>query len=351
MYKIARLALPLLLAVLLLAACGENSANNPSSAAASSSASAPTAAESASSSPAAASSEAATEEAAWPLVYTDSQGHEVTLEKQPERVVSLFHAMYADYLYAIDVDPIGVASADTLLSQWDAYESFVSEHPVVDIGPPNAPNLEKILELKPDLILGYAGNMEQYDALSKIAPTIILDYGSINQDWKNGVREFAKLFGKTGAADEVITHTEQAVTDAAAKLADFRAKNETVMFISAVEKTIWPYTVAQLQTIYNSESGLGLKAPAGYEKVTDSSTALSLEALIEYNPDHLFLMTDYGDDATQQWLDELKNDKLWSSISAVKNGNLYMTDRSIFAFNAPIATQYGVNLVADKLTK
>ncbi|THF77086.1 iron-siderophore ABC transporter substrate-binding protein [Cohnella fermenti] len=349
MYRLFRLTLPLLLAALLLAACGDNSANNnANSASESPGAAASEASESAS--PASSPSDAAASEAVWPLVYTDSQGNEAVLEKQPERIVSVFHAMYPDYLYSLGIYPIGVASSDALLSQWDAYESFVTEHSVVDIGAPNDPNLEKILELKPDLILGYAGNAEQYESLSKIAPTILLDYASINQDWRFGVNEFAKILGKEDQASIVIDRTEQAVKDAAAKLADFRSKNETVMFISAVDKTIWPYTVEQLQTIYSSESGLGLKAPEGYEKVTDRSTALALEALVEYNPDHLFLMTDYGDDATQQWLDGLKNDKVWSSISAVKNGNLYMTDRSIFAFNAPIATQYGVNLVAGRLT-
>lgn len=288
-------------------------------------------------------------ETEWPITYTDSLGNEVTIEKQPERVVSLFHAMYPDYLYSLGVYPVGVAASDNLLSQWGAYKSFTSGHPVVDIGAPNAPNLEKILELEPDIIIGYASHAELYNELAQIAPTIILDYGKINEDWTYGVKEFAAILGKQDQADEVVKATEQAVAEAANQLQDFRDKEETVMFISMTEKDIWPYTVEQLQTIYSAESGLGLKAPEGYEQVTDRSTAISLEALVQYNPDHIFLMTDYGDETAQIWLEELKSNSVWNAISAIKNGNLYLTDRSIFAFNAPIATQYGVSFVVDHL--
>lgn len=295
-------------------------------------------------------SEAAAETPIWPIVYTDSQDNEVTITEEPQRIVSLLHAMYPDYLYALDAYPVGSALADNLLSQWDAYASFVAEQPVVDIGAPNAPNLELLLEMNPDLIIGYEAHNAQYDELSQIAPTVILNYAQINDDWKYGIAQFAELLGKSEHIDDVIANTEQAVADAAARLADFRAKGESVMFVSMVDKTIWPYTVEQLQTVYSTDHGLGLAAPAGYEQVTDRSTALSFEAFIDFNPDHLFLMVDPGDSTTQEWLEELQNSPLWTGVSAVQQNHLYLTDRSIFAFNAPIATQYGAEFVSTTLT-
>lgn len=294
---------------------------------------------------------AASEETSWPRTYVDMLGNEVIIEKQPAQVVSVFHAMYPDYLYALGVYPIGAASADTLLNQWAAYKDFTTAQPVTDLGAPNAPNLEKILEQKPDLILAASIHEDIYEELSKIAPTIVLDYAKINLDWKYGVNEFAKILGKEDQAEKVIAGVEETVAEGAGKLEDFRAGEESVIFISVSGKEIWPYLVSQLQVIYDDEKGLGLKAPEGYSELTDRSTALSLEALSEYDPDHIFLMTDYGDETASQWLEELKSNSVWNSISAVQKGNIYLTDRSIFAFNSPIATQYGTNFVVDSLSK
>ncbi|MFT4143371.1 MAG: ABC transporter substrate-binding protein [Mobilitalea sp.] len=291
------------------------------------------------------------EESAWPRTYVDSLGHEVTLEKQPERIISVFHAMYPDYLYALGSYPLGAAMADNLLNQWAAYKNFTTVNAAVDIGAPASPNLEKILELEPDLIIGAALNADIYDDLAKIAPTVILDYASINKDRVYGLEQFAILLGKEDKVAEVVADIENSIQSGVEQLQDFKAKEESVIFISITDKDIWPYTTAQLNVIYSEEDGLGLLAPEGYAEVTDGSTALSLEAMAEYNPDHIFLMTDYGDDTAKQWVEELTSNSVWSSITAVQEGNIYFTDRSIFAFNSPIATQYGIGFVVESLTE
>lgn len=290
-------------------------------------------------------------ETSFPNTYVDSLGHEVVLERQPERVVSVFHAMYPDYLYVFGVSPVGVASADTLLNQWAAYRDYTSNQSIVDVGSPTAPNLEKILELEPDLILAAPLHEDIYAELSKIAPTVVLDYNQINSDWKYGVAEFSKLLGKEAEADTAIAKVETAISDAAKKLQDFRSKEETVIFISINDKTIWPYSVSQLQVVYDEKSGLGLTAPEAYPVVTNRSDPISLETLAECNPDHIFLLTDYGDETAKQRLEELNQNSVWTSISAIQNGTIYQTDRSIFAFNSPIATQYGVDFVVNSLEK
>ncbi len=338
-----RLLVSVLLFGALLTGCGGKAVDNESSAV-------PENTPAATSSPVVASTPVASQVTAeWPRTYVDSMGNEVTLEKQPERVISVFHAMYPDYLYALGVYPVGVASADTLLSQWAAYKDYTAVQAVVDIGGPTAPNLEKILELEPDLILAASFHTEVYEELAKIAPTVVLDYGKINEDREYGIKEFSVLFGKEAQAQEAIDKVKTSIAEGYEKLRDFRAREESVIFISITEKSIWPYTVGQLQIIYDEEKGLGLKAPEGYSAITDRSMAISLETLAEYNPDHIFLMTDYGDETARQWFNELAGNSVWSSITAVRENNIYLTDRSVFAFNSPIATQYGISLVVESV--
>ncbi len=40
---------------------------------------------------------------------------------------------------------------------------------------------------------------------------------------------------------------------------------------------------------------------------------------------------------------------VWNNINAVKNKNVYIVDRSLFAQDAPIATMYGIDIVVDLL--
>lgn len=285
----------------------------------------------------------------WPRTYVDALGHEITLEEPPQRVVSTFHAMFHDYMYALDVYPVGVAGADTFLTKWDAFDSYLAGHEVTDIGATNAINMEILLELEPDLIIGLTSQEEQYEALSKIAPTILLDNSAINLDWEKGLEEFAEIFGKEGLVEGVIAETEAAVADAAEDLNDFRLKDESVMFITVNGKTIWPYIFEQLQVVYAGDK-LNLRAPDGYDQWTDRSLAMTIEGLSEYNPDHIFILTDYGDTEAKTYLDELSSNSVWAAVSAVKNNNIYFTDRSIFAFNAPVSTQYGARFVAEQLS-
>lgn len=47
---------------------------------------------------------------------------------------------------------------------------------IVNLGDVEAVNLERVLALKPDLILGLANSAAPYSQLSQIAPTVLVDF-------------------------------------------------------------------------------------------------------------------------------------------------------------------------------
>lgn len=293
-------------------------------------------------------------EAAWPRTYVDALGNEVTIESKPKKVISAFHAMFPDYFYTFDVYPLAVAAAETRFNHLSAYEKFLEVQKPEDIGATNSLNFEKILSLVPDLIVMTKLQEEVYEQLAKIAPTIVLDHTQINADWKYGVQEFAKIFGEEDKVDEIIAAVEKSITDGAENLKQFREKNETVIFLAVTGKEIFPYSVAQLKTVYNdvNEGGLGLTAPEAYRELTDYSQALSLETVAaDYKPDHIFIIADNVDGDAAEYITQLEENPVWKNMDAVKNNQIYKIDRSIFGFNAPIATQFGVKFVVDSLSK
>lgn len=147
-----RLAVICMFVLLLLAGCGKNSnAGNGN--------------EAAGSSPAPSSQ--AADRGADTTVYKDALDREVTIPARPQRIVT---TQYLPELLAVGVKPIGVVSH--LLTGFVSVKDEIDG--IEDIGPANNINLEKTLELKPDLIIAADWDKDQLDKLQAIAPTVVV---------------------------------------------------------------------------------------------------------------------------------------------------------------------------------
>ncbi len=118
---------------------------------------------------------------------------EVQLKGIPLRVVTL-DFNYTEDLLALGIQPVGVAD----IASKTGFNSLVNIEPglaenVADVGGRQEPNLEKIAELKPDLIIANLYFVKKnYTMLSEIAPTMIFDpYPS---EGKNQYEEMVETF-------------------------------------------------------------------------------------------------------------------------------------------------------------
>ncbi|WP_196426703.1 iron-siderophore ABC transporter substrate-binding protein [Lysinibacillus cavernae] len=289
------------------------------------------------------------EPSSYPLTYTDAIGKEVVIEKEPQRVISLMHVLYPDVLLALDTKPVGIANADTMFNLWEAYQSFTKEQKFADIGDVKSPSLEKIVELKPDLILAASGVHDQlYDQLSAIAPVVYLNQRAMSTDQELAVTEISKVLGKEEQGKALLEEVSKKITDSREALKNFTAKGETVVFTSVNTKEgFWIYGKNIAPT--NSENGLGIKVPENYPE--DITKEVSMEGMSVLNPEHLFIFLDKSGItiSEDEFLKSYEESAVWKNINAVKNGNIYIVDRSLFAQDAPIATMYGIDVVVDIL--
>jgi iron complex transport system substrate-binding protein len=287
-------------------------------------------------------------ESVWPKTYVDALGKEVVLQEEPKRVVSVMHLLYPDVLLSLDIVPVGIADADKQFNKWEAYQPYVEKHDFEDVGETRNPNIEKIIEQEPDLIMASAGVHDQlYDQLSAIAPVVYLDQRSMSFDRELGVTEISSLFGKEAEGEKILEEVNNKIAEGRQELANFVSKGETVVFTSVNPKgNFWLYGQNIAPT--NPENGLGLKVPEGYPK--DIAKELSMEGMSVLNPDHLFIFLDKsGYTVAGDALKGFEKNSVWNNINAVKNGNVYIVDRSLFAQDAPIATIYGIDQVVEIL--
>ena len=290
----------------------------------------------------------ASTEGTWPRTIEDSLGNEVTLEKKPERV-ALLDFGFMETVFALNVSPIASILADRSLYGFGTLKPYSEDAQVEELGSLADVNLEKLLELEPDLIFMTAGgklDMTTYEAASKIAPVIAFDIS----DWKEQLRAFAECLGEEETAETFIAEIETLIEESREKLATYSDKTVALMFETSNRGTFAVEGASDDSVWYNGESGLGLTPPndPGMEG------SVSLEGLATMDPDYIFVFGSIGTEENgyeQTYLsEETQSSSVWQSLTAVKNGNVYYLDAAVRAAG-PLAIKQGVEDIVESMTE
>lgn len=183
------------------------------------------------------------------------------------------------------------------------------------------PNLEKILELKPDVILASTKFPDKVvKKLDNIATTIPVSHVSSN--WKDNLKLLAELTGKEDKAKQIISDYEADLKEAKTKLE--KTAKDTKALVVRIRKGnifIYPEDVFFNSTLYGE---LGFTAPKEV-KAAKAQELVSLEKLSEMNPDYMFVQFSDDENADNpNALKDLEKNPIWKSISAVKNDRVFV---------------------------
>lgn len=201
------------------------------------------------------------------------------------------------------------------------------------------PNLEKILLIKPDFIISVSDPSIRgiYKQLSQIAPTVLVPWAEISRDWKQHLKETAKVFGKTEVAEQLLNGYYQRVEKLKQTLEtlqnDSKKHYSQPFYASFVHVSNGLYL-----NLKNSFSGtilndLGLLPPKSSNQL---ALPISEESLAEIDSDVLFIGTYRENDRST--LEYLQRKPLWSKIKAVQHNKVYFVD---------FQTWYGFDFLAS----
>jgi iron complex transport system substrate-binding protein len=308
------------LVALIAAGCGNsnNGNNNGGNAAAPSSASSaagsPAASASApSASPSASSSSVPT--AAFPLTIHQPEGDVVIPEKP--KTVAITYFPYADHLFAIgDENLVGGVVGMSSLRNFAVYQPFVKDDKIADLG--DETNLEKLLALKPDVIIAWENDEKMYDELSKIAPTVVIPS---SENWEETLGKVADVVGDGDKAQQYIDGYHRKLDETAAQMEASGMKGKTALFMMTWEKGFNYYDGARMKPYYD---GLGFK---NLDSLKDYGE-IDMEGVSELNPDYIFLGQDFTKSA-ETTLAELAKNPVWNQLGAVQDKKLYVVDTEI----------------------
>ena len=255
----------------------------------------------------------------------------------PQRVVVVSNP---DTVLSLGVTPVGSMQVDVedfyLKSQLEEIEST---------GAPNVPNLESIVALNPDLILGTTSEQKVYDQLSQIAPTVLADVDS-SADWKNLLYKYAEALGKTDEAEQVMVDYNARIEKFQAQMGD-RLQETTVSIVRLYQGIFNIYLEDSFSGTIVADVGLP-RPPKQINTGQTFNMDISKEELYMADGDVMFVWTSSGSEEiaadNRKALEELKADPLWSRLSAVQQGQVYDVP-SYWIGMGPIAA----NLVLDDL--
>lgn len=279
----------------------------------------------------------ATETAAPATREFDTDKGKITIPSKPLRIVTDY---YGGELLSVGSNVVGV---EPTAFQNPFIKDLLAKQKTEDVGTPL--NMEKILELQPDLIVVMYD--DNYDALSQIAPTVHIPYGTA-KNIRETLDLFGDLTGNTEQAKQFLADYEKEAAAGREKLKGVVDENTTVGLYELTDKNaLWIFgdnAGRGGQAVYDA---LQLKLPSSIAKDAQT-TQISLESLADYDADYMFL-TFYDPDGKSDALDKLKNSPVWSSLPAAKNNHIFYNDYDTFYRYDPIATKAQIPLFVDMI--
>ena len=260
------------------------------------------------------------------VTFTDDLGRTVAVE-QPQRVAALLGSFAQIWMLA------GGEVCATADDAWDDLALNLSAD-TVNLGGTKALNLELLLAARPDFILASANtrqNLEWQDTLE--ATGIPVAYFDVS-DFDDYLRLLKLCTDITERPDLYETHGTAVQAQIDAVLAQSRRRLEhtappTVLCMRASASSI---------TVKNSQDNvLGeMLHSLGCVNIADSDESLleqlSIERILQADPDHIFFVQRGDDDAgTQAHIRQLlEGDPAWGQLTAVKEGKVHFMDKTLY---------------------
>ena len=277
------------------------------------------------------------------ITVTDVRGN-VEIPADPQRIVDL--SGNSDILSILGYKVVGTANSDAYdYTKFPSYlEETLSGAKILGYSMQDTMDVEAVMNLNPDLIVISTVQEKMYDALSEIAPTVMIQLEALN--WKDDVRALGKVFGKEDVANEWIANYEAKAKDAGDKIKAKYGDDTTYLSFLASGGQFFVFDGAGFGDVLYKD--MGLAKPEGMPEQTDISLpVVTYEGLAAIKADYIFAI------ATDEDLAQLEANSIWNNLPAVKNGNVVILESSPY-FNqgySPIGREKLVDEIGDMLNE
>lgn len=256
------------------------------------------------------------EDTAYPIKVIDSYDREITIESEPKRVISIAPSI-TETIFVLGI-------GDRLVGRTDYCKYPEEVKNIESIGSLQEPSIEKIIDLKPDLVI--ASTHFKKDVLKKLEEVdikVVVFYGEESFDGVYEVIEkLGRVFNKQDKAKDTIKEIKNRVENVVSRVENLE-KKEIYYVVGFGE---YGDFTAGGDTFIGSMIEI-----AGGKNAADDVKGwkYSLERLIEKDPDILICSMEEG---TKEKLMEANG---YRDLTAVKTGNVYEINKDLLELQGP----------------
>ena len=257
-------------------------------------------------------------------------GQTYTVPKDPQKIAVLSNSVLS-MLYAVDGKAISrVSTTDPLPPEIEAL-------PV--LGQTANINMEQLLGLNPDLVLGLENQHKKYESQlqsSKI-PTVLINY--------DGIKDNVPLIKFLGA---LTNHEDKATTLANTYESNVNKVKDSVKaqqparvaVLRATGKGVTAETDAAITASMVKDLGMTNVVSTHLDKTTtDKTVPYSLETLAADDPDIIFVVTmGKEEEITKAMKKAMTDNPAWANLKAVQNNRVVYLPSKLFLLNPGLQT-------------
>ena len=256
------------------------------------------------------------------------------LKKAPKRIVILDN-LYGEILDPLHITPVGATTGQADSQEFSTlFKKQYKDAKVVSVGWQGNPDLDKIAELKPDLILMTGEQEDLYEELSEIAPTVGYQINTDeNWDYHETSLKVAEIFDKR---DEMKKDLDRLDAREAVFAENVKAKfgDQKLMYLRVTDNDVRYYAYGHFGYLYDTYHF----NRAETFNPDDMFQVIDPDKLKDINPDLLIVQAD-----SQELLDnKLKNTPVWTSLKAVQNNKVIYADYSTYMLGFGIVSQEAI---------
>ncbi|WP_408006351.1 ABC transporter substrate-binding protein [Pseudalkalibacillus sp. A8] len=269
---------------------------------------------------------------AYPLTIKDALDEEVVIDEQPERIVSLIPSnTEIAYELGLGEEIVGV-------SDFDNYPEDTADKE--KIGGQEL-NIEKIISLKPDLVLAHASSAHNStEGLQQLKdagiPVLVVNEAQNFDQVYESIEMIGKAAGKQQEAGQIVSEMKEEIEAIKEKAQSISEKKSVFIEVSPAPDIYTPGKntfMDEMLSIINAENAAG--DLEGWAKIDQ-------EAVVEKNPD--VIITTYGY-YTENAAEQVLSRDGWKDITAIKEKQVYDVHSDLVARSGPRLVE-GVEEVA-----
>ncbi|ABY93212.1 ABC transporter substrate-binding protein [Thermoanaerobacter sp. X514] len=239
----------------------------------------------------------------FPLKVTDFLGREVTIEKEPQRIVSLAPST-TELIYAL-----GAGNKVVGVTDFDNYPPEVKDVPKV--GGFKGPNVEAITAQKPDIIFASTlSGKEQMESLEKMGiPVVMLEAKDIDQIYQS-IKIIGQITGTEKKGEEIIKEMQDKIKEINDKVKNL--PKVSVFYLVSLDGNWTSGKGTFIDELINLAGGKNVAEDV------NGWAQYSVEELVKKNPDVIITSPHAGD------VKDIKNMAGYKDTNAVKNDKVFV---------------------------